>query len=381
MNDQERLASLVQQLQSLGGLDQQRYDHLARYLGMPPERFGYDSGGRLHVHFFDAKPYEIRAFAAHDEPWLKLRYNPASLTPDTARAVQNCRVVCIFVNDACNAEVAEQLAAQGVGLVALRCAGFNNVDLEACNKHGISVVRVPDYSPYSVAEHSVALMLTLNRKIHQAYQRNRTGNFELDGLTGFDMRGKTVGVVGTGKIGRCLIDIALGFGCSVIAYDKFPDQETAGRPGVVYESLERLLQQSDIVSLHLPLFPETKYMIDDAAIAQMKPGAMLINTSRGALVDTTALIRGLKSGKIGSAGLDVYEEESGIFFHDISSMILTDDVLARLMTFNNVVITSHQAFLTDEALTGIAETTIANIREFEQGRRGDALTNCVAALT
>ena len=236
---------------------------------------------------------------------------------------------------------------------------------------------MPEYSPYAVAEHSVALMLMLNRCLHQAYVRNRAGAFVLDGLTGFDMRGKTVGVVGTGKIGRATAEILLGFGCRVLAFDKFPDERFAAREGVRYTDLAEIARESDILTLHVPLFPETHHLVDADAIAAMKDGAMLINTSRGGLVDTRALIDGLKSGKIGAAGLDVYEEEAGTFFRDLSSQVLSDDVLARLLTFPNVVVTSHQAFLTREALQGIAETTFANLAEFESGRRGAELSNAV----
>ena len=261
--------------------------------------------------------------------------------------------------------------------MALRCAGFNNVDLAACREHGLSVVRVPEYSPYAVAEHTVGLMLMLNRGLHRAYERNRAGYFVLEGLTGFDMRGKTVGVVGTGRIGRCTVDILLGFGCRVLAFDKYPSEELGRREGVEYVDLERVWAESDIISLHVPLFPETHHLVNPSTIAQMKDGVMLINTSRGGLVDTRALIEGLKTGKIGSAGLDVYEEEAGIFFHDMSDQVLSDDVLARLMTFRNVVVTSHQAFLTHEALGNIADTTLASIAEFENGKRGTDLTHAV----
>ena len=265
----------------------------------------------------------------------------------------------------------------GVQLIALRCAGFNNVDLRACQQQQINVVRVPAYSPYAVAEHTVALILMLNRRLHQAYLRNRAGYFVLDGLTGFDMRGKTVGVIGTGQIGRCLVDILLGFGCRVLAFDKFPNAELTDRPNVQYVDLDQALAESDIISLHVPLFPDTHHLVNTDSIAKMKDGVMLINTSRGGLVDTRALIDGLKSGKIGAAGLDVYEEEAGIFFNDLSVKVLTDDVLARLMTFNNVVVTSHQAFLTHEALANIADTTMMNLEEFAQGKRGAELTNAV----
>jgi D-lactate dehydrogenase len=241
------------------------------------------------------------------------------------------------------------------------------------------VVRVPAYSPYAVAEHTLALMLMLNRRLHQAYQRNRAGYFVLDGLTGFDMRGKQVGVIGTGKIGQCTIDILLGFGCRILAFDKFPNDALAARPHVQYVDMAHLLGHSDIITLHVPLFPETHHLINPSTIKQMKDGVMLINTSRGELVDTKALIDGLKSGKIGYAGLDVYEEEAGVFFHDLSDQVLSDDVLARLMTFNNVVVTSHQAFLTREALTNIADTTLANIDAFKRGKRGAELPNAVRA--
>jgi D-lactate dehydrogenase len=377
MNDQERLSALLDKLRSLEGLDEERFRRLTIELARSPTKWGYDDQGRLKVAFFDAKSYECESFDRSNNGRYAIRYVEALLNEDTARAVDGYKVVCIFVNDTCDAPVVEMLAARGVELITLRCSGFNNVDLKACRQHKISVVRVPAYSPYAVAEHTVALMLTLNRRIHLAYQRNRTGHFVLDGLTGFDMKGKTAGVVGTGQIGRCLIDILLGFGCQVLAFDKFPNPELARREGVQYVEMDRLLHESDIISLHVPLFPETHHLINGAAIEKMKDGVMIVNTSRGGLVDAKALIDGLKSGKIGSAGLDVYEEEAGIFFHDISDKVLTDDVLARLLTFNNVVVTSHQAFLTREALTNIADTTLTNIEEFETGKRGEALTNAV----
>ena len=274
-------------------------------------------------------------------------------------------------------ELFSALKAAGGTAYSNYAVGFNNVDLEACRQHGISVARVPSYSPYAVADHSVALMLMLNRRLHQAYSRNRSGYFVLDGLTGFDMRGKTAGVVGTGKIGQCTIDILLGFGCRVLAFDKYPNEALAARENVQYVDAEQVMAESDIITLHVPLFPETHHVVNASTIAKMKDGVMLINTSRGGLVDTRALIDGLKSGKIGSAGLDVYEEEAGIFFHDVSDRPLTDDVLARLMTFSNVVITSHQAYLTNEALANIADTTLANIDEFARGKRGANLTNAV----
>jgi D-lactate dehydrogenase len=377
VNDRERLGALLDQLKALDGLDEERFQRLSAELGRPAGRAGHDEQGRLRVALFDAKSYDVQSFERSNAGRYAVQPFQASLDAETAPAAEGFKVVCIFVNDVCDAQVVATLAAVGVELIALRCAGFNNVDLEACRRHGVSVVRVPAYSPHAVAEHTVALMLMLNRHLHLAYMRNRAGYFVLEGLTGFDMHGKTVGLVGTGKIGRCTADILLGFGCRILAFDKFPSDELAGRDRLQYVELERLWADSDIITLHVPLFPETHHLIDAAAIGQMKDGVMLINTSRGALIDTRALIGGLKSGKIGSAGLDVYEEEAGIFFHDMSDKVLTDDVLARLMTFNNVVVTSHQAFLTHEALANIADTTLASLDEFVQGRRGAELTHAV----
>lgn len=377
MNDQERLKVLLENLQQLDGLDEERFQRLTAELQRHRNRAGYDEQGRLKVTLFDAKSYDIASFNRRNNDRHALHYVEASLNRDTAHAAEGSKVVSIFVNDTCDVPVVEALASLGVELIALRCAGFNNVDLKACQEHHLSVVRVPAYSPYAVAEHTIALMLMLNRRLHQAYQRNRAGYFVLDGLTGFDMRGKQVGVIGTGKIGQCTIDILLGFGCHILAFDKFPNAELATRDRVQYVDMTHLLGDSDIITLHVPLFPETHHLINQAAIDRMKDGVMLINTSRGELVDTKALIDGLKSGKIGYAGLDVYEEEAGVFFHNLSDQVLTDDVLARLMTFNNVVVTSHQAFLTHEALTNIADTTLANIDAFKQGKRGMELANAV----
>jgi D-lactate dehydrogenase len=378
MNDRERLSALLEKLESLDGLDEERFRRLSAEIDRGPARWGYDDQGRLKVALFDAKSYDIESFDGRSNGRFAIRYVQALLNEDTARAVEGCKVVCIFVNDKCDAAVVQMLAARGVELIALRCSGFNNVDLQACKQHRISVVRVPAYSPYAVAEHTVALMLMLNRRLHQAYQRNRTGYFKLEGLVGFDMRGKTVGVIGTGQIGQCVIDVLLGFGCRILAFDKFRNETLAAREHVRYVELDHLLRRSDIITLHVPLFPETHHLINRSAIEQMKEGVMLINTSRGGLVDTKALVDGLKSGKIGFAGLDVYEEEAGVFFRDVSTKVLTDDVLARLLTFNNVVVTSHQGFLTREALTNIADTTLANISEFEQGKQGKELTNAVS---
>lgn len=377
MNDAERLASFLETLKSLQGLDEKTLRRFTTALEKRTRQFGYDAQGRLKVALFDARSYDIESFDRTNAERYALKYIPAPLNPDTASVAKEHKVVCIFVNDTCDAEVVEALAAQGVELIALRCAGFNNVDLAACAEHDISVVRVPAYSPHAVAEHTVGLMLMLNRHLHQAYMRNRAGHFVLDGLTGFDMYGKTVGVVGTGKIGQCVIDILLGFGCRVLAFDKFPNPEVSAKENVTYAEPDEILAQSDIVTLHVPLMPETRHIVNHDTIKAVKDGVMLINTSRGELVDTRALIAGLKSGKIGSAGLDVYEEEAGVFFQDLSGQVLSDDVLARLLTFNNVVITSHQAFLTREALSNIADTTLDNIGEFEQGKRSAELTNIV----
>ena len=279
---------------------------------------------------------------------------------------------CVFVNDTADAETIGRLAAMGVKLIALRCAGFNNVDLNAAARHRIPVVRVPAYSPYAVAEYAVALMLALNRKIHRAYWRTRDGNFSLHGLLGFDMHGKTAGIVGTGQIAKVLIRILKGFGLNILAYDLYPDREFAANEGVEYVPLEQLFRQSDIISLHCPLTEQTRYMINEKAIDQMKEGMMLINTGRGQLIHTEALIEGLKKKKIGSAGLDVYEEEAAYFYEDTSDRIMGDDMLARLLSFNNVIVTSHQGFFTREALDNIAHTTLQNVRDFSDGRR---LTN------
>jgi D-lactate dehydrogenase len=283
-------------------------------------------------------------------------------------------VVCAFVNDRLNRETLEILKAGGTQLIALRCAGFNNVDLKAAEALGLPVVRVPEYSPYAVAEHAVALLLALNRKLTRAHNRVREGNFSLDGLVGFDLKGKTVGVVGTGKIGRVFAEIMRGFGCRLLAFDVHPQTEWAQEHAVTYVAMDRLLAESDVVSLHVPLTPQTYHVIGESALQKLKPGAVVINTSRGALVDAAALIEGLKDGRVGAAGLDVYEEEADVFFQDLSGHVLQDDVLARLLTFPNVIVTSHQAFLTREALANIADTTLGNIQAFI---KGETLKNAV----
>jgi D-lactate dehydrogenase len=321
----------------------------------------------MKIAVFSAKKYDREFLNAANGARHDLRFFEPHLNEETVSLAAGFEAVCVFVNDQVNAAVIATLESLGVRLIALRCAGYNNVDLSAAKKHGITVVRVPAYSPYAVAEHTIALMLALNRKLHRAYNRVREGNFALDGLVGFDMHGKTVGVIGTGQIGTVVAQILTGFGCPTLAFDPFPNA-TCRSLGVRYVEHNELLAQSDIISLHCPLTPENKYIISKAAIARMKKGVMLINTSRGALLDTVAIVEGLKSGKIGYLGLDVYEEEEEIFFEDRSGLILSDDVFARLLTFPNVIITGHQAFFTRGALLNIAGTTIDNITKFENNQ-------------
>lgn len=325
----------------------------------------------MRIAVFDTHAYDRDALmevnAAYDH---ELVFFEPRLTAETAALASGFPAVCSFVNDRLDRAALTTLTAGGTRLIALRSAGYNHVDLEAAAELGLRVVRVPAYSPHAVAEHAVALILSLDRKIHRAYQRVREGNFGLEGLVGFDLHGKTVGVIGTGKIGAAFASIMHGFGCRVLAYDPHPD-ETLDRQGIVsYSALTRLYRESDVISLHVPLTPATHHLIDARALAQMTRGVMLINTSRGALIDTPALIAALKRGHVGSAGLDVYEEEEGVFFQNLSDQVLQDDVLARLLTFPNVLVTSHQAFLTREALHGIAVTTLENVRTFE--RSGEA---------
>ena len=321
----------------------------------------------MKTALFNVKPYERTAFdAANARYGHQLQYLDVRLNLNTVTLAAGFPAICAFVNDSVNREVIAALAAGGTKLIALRSAGFNNVDLVAAKEHGLTVCRVPAYSPYAVAEHTLALILTLNRKTHKAYNRVREGNFALDGLTGFDLHGKTVGVIGTGTIGAVVCSILKGFGCKVLAYDivQNPDAVAAG---ATYVPKDELLAQSDIITLHCPLNTQSQHLIDAAAVAKMKPGVMLINTGRGALIDTAAVIRSLKSKQIGYLGLDVYEEEAGVFFEDQSVKGLQDDVLARLLTFPNVLVTGHQAFLTNEALANIADTTLGNITKFETG--------------
>lgn len=318
----------------------------------------------MRVAVFSSKSYDKTFLEAANKGKHQFVYIESRLDSSTAFSAEGAQAVCVFVNDHVNADTLGILARQGIGLVALRCAGFNNVDLLAAQSLGITIARVPEYSPHSVAEHAVAMMLTLNRKIHRASARVREGNFALEGLLGFDLFGKTVGVIGTGKIGLCFTRIMVGFGCKVLAFDPYPNQHCIDA-GAKYVTLTELLSHSDIVSLHCPLTPETHHLIDDKAIKIMRRGAMLINISRGAVIDTRATIRGLKSGAIGSLGLDVYEEEDNLFFSDLSNTVIHDDVFARLLTFPNVLITGHQAFFTDEALSEIAKITLENISTFE----------------
>lgn len=335
---------------------------------------------RFKVVFFDFKPYEKPYFNQELSKIkdLNCHFFKEKLSMETVNLAAGAKVICIFVNDiASDAQIISHLHSIGVEMIALRCAGFNNVDLKACDALGVSVARVPAYSPYSVAEHACALLLAINRKLPTAYSRNKSGNFALSGLVGFDLHGKTIGVIGTGKIGVCFIKIMLGFGCNVLAYDVYPSEEVAAMKGVKYVALPDLLAQSDVISIHCPLLPSTQFMINNDTISQMKKGVILINTSRGGLIKTIDLIKGLKSGQIGGAGLDVYEDEREYFFEDRSHEVMKDDVLARLMTFNNVLITAHQAFLTEEALAAIARTTAGNIQEFIQGKTMKKLTNSV----
>ena len=312
----------------------------------------------MKIAFFDAKAYDMPSFDRFGgEAGITFKYFETKLLEDTASLAKGYDGVCVFVNDTVNAAVLDRLASCGVGLIALRCAGFNNVDLRHARQKGIRVVRVPAYSPYAVAEHAMAMLLTSIRRTHKAYIRTKDFNFSLSGLMGFDLYGKTVGVVGTGRIGRVFIDICRGFGMRVLAYDKYPAEGC----GIEYVALSRLFAESDIISLHCPLTEETYHMVDHASIGKMKKGVILINTSRGALIDAEALLAGIKSRLVGAACLDVYEEESELFFEDRSGHIVEDDTLARLISMPNVLLTSHQAFLTEEALSNIAETTVQNI--------------------
>jgi D-lactate dehydrogenase len=323
----------------------------------------------LKVILFDVRSYDRDAFnKANVRYGHELVYMDTRLDLSTVSLASQFPVVCPFVNDCLNRAVLERLWANGTRLLALRSAGYNHVDVSAAKSLGFRLIRVPEYSPYAVAEHAVGLLLTLNRKIHRAVNRVREGNFSLEGLVGWDLHGKTCGIIGTGRIGTVMAHILHGFGCRVLAYDVQPNAELVSKLSVEYVPLQQLYAQADVISLHVPLTPHTHHIINHDALAMMKPNVILINTSRGGLIDTRALIAALKSGRIGGAALDVYEEEEHYFFRDLSDRIIQDDVLARLLTFPNVVITAHQGFLTQEALTNIAETTLAGITAFEQGK-------------
>lgn len=329
----------------------------------------------MRVAMFSAKPYDRRSFAAANERHgHAIQFLEPRLGPDTAVLARGAPAVCLFVNDTCDAPTLEILARDGTRLVALRSAGFNNVDLAAAAALGVEVARVPAYSPHAVAEFAVALMLVLNRQIHRAHVRTRENNFALEGLLGFDMHGKTVGVVGTGKIGALVArTMKLGFGCEVLAHDVAANPELVAL-GVAYLAARELAARSDIITLHCPLTPETRHIVDAGTLALVKPGVMLVNTSRGALIDVEAVIEGLKSGRVGYLAMDVYEQEADLFFEDLSNEIIQDDAFQRLLTFPNVLVTGHQAFFTREALAAIAETTLANVAAFE---RGEPLANAV----
>jgi len=332
----------------------------------------------MKVVFFSSKPYDRRYFdeanVAHGH---QLVYFSHPLTTHTDLQSLSADAVCVFVNDDLGREVLTALQRRGVSLIVLRCAGFNNVDLNAAEELGLTVVRVPAYSPHAVAEHTLGLMLSLNRKIHRAYNRVREGNFSLDGLLGFDMHGRTVGIIGTGRIGALVVRIVRGMGCEVLAHDPSPNAECESL-GARYVALGELYAQSDIISLHCPLSCDTHHLIDAAALAQMKDGVMLINTSRGAVIDASILVSGLKSGKIGYLGLDVYEQEGDLFFEDLSNEVIQDDVFERLVTFPNVLITGHQGYFTEDALRNIAHTSLQNVSTVERGQACDnALTSGV----
>ena len=316
--------------------------------------------------FFDTKSYDKTSFEQYKTDEIKFKFYETKLNEDTVELAAGCFGVCIFVNDIANAAVIDRLYEMGVKVIALRCAGYNNVDVK--HAYGkIHIVHVPAYSPFAVAEHAMAMLLTSIRRIHKAYIRTKDFNFSLNGLTGFDLHGRTIGIIGTGKIGRVFIDICRGFGMKILAYDKYP----ADDPNITYVELDELLQNSDIISLHCPLTKETHHIINSESIEKMKKGVVIINTSRGALIDAEALLEGIKSRKIGAACLDVYEEESDVFFEDFSGHIIDDDVLARLISMPNVIVTSHQAFLTEEALNNIAETTVNNILDISRDGKSD----------
>jgi D-lactate dehydrogenase len=327
---------------------------------------------QIKIALFSAKPYDRQYFDSHNQKGFEIEYFESHLNPSNINLINGHQVVCVFVNDIANAEVIAHLAKVGVKFIALRCAGFNNVDLNACKTHGIKVARVPAYSPYAVAEHTVGLILTLNRKIHKAYNRVKDGNFALDGLMGFDLQGKTIGLIGMGKIGSITAKILQSFDTNILYHDVQPNADCDAK-GMKFTSLDQLFKQSDIVSLHCPLNPYTKHLINEQSIDLMKNTVMIVNTSRGGLVDTKAVIHALKKKKIGSLALDVYEEEGDLFFEDMSAQVIDDDIFTRLLTFPNVLVTAHQAFFTHEALTQIASTTLRNIQLFFEAKENPNL--------
>ncbi|KVV14266.1 2-hydroxyacid dehydrogenase [Flavobacterium sp. TAB 87] len=330
------------------------------------------------ISFFSTQPYDQTFFEKYNADFgFELEFFDIQLNEQTVTLVDNKAIVCVFVNDVVNAAVIKKLAEKEVKIIALRCAGFNNVDLEAAKKHGIQVCRVPAYSPEAVAEHAMTMILTLNRKTHKAYNRVREQNFSLHGLLGFDLHGKTIGIIGTGNIGKAFSKIAKGFGSTVVAYDVVKDSGMEA-DGVQYVALDTLIKKSDIISLHCPLNDETRHLINKKTLAQMKTNVMIINTSRGALINTSDVIKGLKSGKVGYLGIDVYEQEEKLFFRDLSDDIIQDDKIQRLMSFPNVLVTAHQAFFTNEALTQIALITLSNVKELAlNGQTKDQLTQLV----
>lgn len=320
----------------------------------------------MKIDFFSAKPYDKLFFDRFNQTYgFDIEYHETHLGPHSVNIVKDAKAVCVFVNDKLTGDVIEVLYKKGLKIIALRCAGFNNVDLEAAKKFKVAVCRVPDYSPEAVAEHAVAMILTINRKTHKAYNRVREQNFSLNGLLGYNLFGKTVGVIGTGKIGKAFINIMLGFGCKILAYDISPDTALPEK-GINYVTLEQLLQQSNIISLHCPLTKENHHLINNKTLNLMKPGVTLVNTSRGGLINTADIIEALKTKKVAALCIDVYEQEENLFFRDLSSNIIDDDIIQRLMSFSNVLITAHQAFFTEEALTEIAQVTLDNISKLSK---------------
>jgi len=349
-------------------LMQLMFDRMRLALQTPRTR-ARTSGGLVKVAFFDAKGYDIQSFNFYNSNnELKFIYIEEKLSEDTVDLADGCKVVCLFVNDTCDRNVLEMLRKIGIEMVTMRCAGFDRVDLEAADELGITVARVPAYSPYAVAEHAAALLQMINRKLNVAWQRVKSGNFSLSGLVGFDLYGKKCGVLGTGKIGQCFINIALGFGMEVLMYDVYKCAFLEENPRCRYVEMDEVFSECDVVSIHLPLLPSTQHVVNERTLGLMKKHAILLNVSRGGLVSTEALINALKSEQIGGAGLDVYENESAYFFADWSNTNIADDVLTRLLSFRNCIVTSHQAFLTEEALQAISQTTIANVKAFSEGK-------------